>query len=65
MSYTREVTIWCDGVMKDKHQCPTWEQESGRVSDLRKLLHKRRWTHVGRKDFCPRCSLGMKTKKSK
>ena len=53
MSYTREVTIWCDGV------CHAWDTPGGKVrtvAEARKVLIAWGWTNVGRLDYCPRCS---------
>lgn len=50
MSYTREVTIWCD-------KCGNWEQEPGTTATrLRaKLIDKKGWKRAVGQDLCPDC----------
>lgn len=49
MSFTKEVTIWCDS-------CSNWQQESGlTVADLRRKLRHSGWKNDGARDVCPKC----------
>lgn len=54
MSWTREVTIWCD-------VCGNWEQVSGTVQQARRELKKRGWKRWWKRpdkdgDVCPNCT---------
>lgn len=60
MSASTEVTIWCDGIMDDGHQCANWQSNNTvpappTYRDLRTALKGSGWVHVGRKDFCAPC----------
>lgn len=57
MSWTREVTIWCD-------RCSHWEQSTATVAEARRELRRKGWRAVAldrqgdRKalgDLCPNC----------
>ena len=53
MSYTKEITLWCDA--KD---CQEWiqlndyESKQGKVAEARIHARTQRWTSVGNKDYC-------------
>lgn len=51
MSYSREVTIWCD-------KCQHWEQASGiTAAAFRKELRAKGWVSArGGQDYCPSCA---------
>lgn len=52
MSYTKNVTMWCEG--KD---CAQWvDGESGTVAKARERARAQRWTFKDGKDYCPVCS---------
>lgn len=52
MSYTKEITIWCDEV-----DCLEWATYgSGRVDEARIDARADGWTHRNGKDFCPSCT---------
>lgn len=63
MSFSKEVTIWCDS-------CSRWEmfnyaETGGTVPEARRLARRMGWRtadRAGRKDLCPACvmeSLGV------
>lgn len=51
MSYSFEITLWCDG-------CPHWDQISEHsVRRARSRLKKEKgWSYRGKNDYCPRCT---------
>lgn len=51
MSYTRQVTIWCDN-------CGNWEQATASVASLRKELRRKGWKCKADLDLCPSCVKG-------
>lgn len=49
MTWTKEITIWCDEL-----DCPRWRQEGApSVAWLRKELEPEGWVFVGGRDLCP------------
>lgn len=49
MSWTKEVTLWCDA-----EGCGAWHQESSlTVDQLRRSLRPQGWAHVEGRDLCP------------
>ena len=53
MSFSKQITIWCD-------TCTNWDQFSHiSVKEARKILKERGWktkkTENGIKDYCPEC----------
>jgi len=51
MSWTKEVTIWCDG-----EECNEWERTgNSTVSTTRNNLSPG-WTFTNGNDYCPDCS---------
>ena len=55
MSWTRQVTIWCDS-------CAHWEQLGGSViANARRTLRAKGWVHRGGRDLCPGCASGLRT----
>jgi hypothetical protein len=54
MSYTKNVTIWCEG--KD---CDRWVYGFSRlVKQTRRNVAAEGWTFRDGKDYCPACSSG-------
>jgi hypothetical protein len=57
MSYTKEVTLWCDA-----DDCQEWaqlnhhESNGGKVAAARISARRARWTTVGGKDYCQKHS---------
>lgn len=49
MSFTREITLWCD-------VCGDWTQTSGTVARIRKAFKRDGWSRRGKEDLCPRCT---------
>lgn len=49
MSYTRQVTVWCD-------DCGNWDLADKPLRELRAELKRKGWVHRGRSDFCPSCA---------
>ena len=53
MSYTKEVTLWCDAPdCQEWVQLNNYESKGGSVSAARIYARARRWTSVGNKDYC-------------
>lgn len=52
MSFTKEITIWCDEPGCDYCEYGGWTV----VNDMRNHLKSVGWTHSKGKDFCPVCS---------
>jgi hypothetical protein len=57
MSYTKEVTLWCDATEQSGRQCVSWIQfahpdAGGSVVDARKLAQREGWDNIGEHDFC-------------
>lgn len=59
MSFTKEVTIWCDG-----DDCCCWIRDGNaysKVSLARKSVQiNDGWGYIDGKDLCPRCLKEMK-----
>lgn len=59
MSATREVTIWCDGVLPDGTRCPSWsygtEHPRSTAKQARASIRKLGWRRVGSRDLCSSC----------
>lgn len=53
MSYTKNVTIWCDG-----EDCGCWENGMApNVAKARRFVQREKgWVRIGNRDFCPRCA---------
>lgn len=50
MSYTYEMTVWCD-------RCAMWEQYPVQgVRDLRAQAKKNGWIYRWKEDLCPDCA---------
>ena len=49
MSWSREITIWCDA-----DECDAWSQESGMtVGEMRRYLGPEGWVNIRGRDLCP------------
>jgi hypothetical protein len=53
MSYTKQITIFCD-------QCGNWEQVGATsATQARRMLKRRSWLHRSNgQDVCPQCRAG-------
>ena len=51
MSWTKEITIWCD-----KDGCEEWEQHPNTVEETRRILSRDGWEYTQEKDYCPQHS---------
>lgn len=57
MSYTKSVTIWCDGPF-----CANWIGAEGAIwkwetaRSARKMAKRAGWVRKGNKDLCPECA---------
>ncbi len=50
MSWSKEITIWCDGCLK-------WDQIPGsRIKEAEREVIKAGWTKKGKKHYCKDCS---------
>lgn len=65
MSYTKAVTLWCDGVRTPAglELCVEWTSSEGQhsyrpdtVTDVRQYARGFGWTYRGRRDRCADCS---------
>ena len=64
MSYTKHITIWCDGVMPDGYGCSSWHDGQGgstmgdtaTAGQARRLGRESGWSYRGGRDLCPECT---------
>ena len=49
MSFTKEITIWCD-----HPDCNEWIFGGTRVTSSRKYVRRSGWVCIGGRDLCPK-----------
>jgi len=62
MTYTKEITLWCEHAGVGGDDCQEWvtlnnyESRGGKVDAARLWARRDRWTYVDGKDLCPKHS---------